>query len=177
MTWLRDNWDKVLNGFVLLFGAGGIAAFFSDFMAMCRERPWQAIFLAALSLAAGYALGLCNRPSAKAERERRREKGRARERRRGLLVTRLTGLSPKELSIVLDIVESGGEAYLKIDDPSVDKLAKSGAIRIHDGVYQPPDRWPFTLDDSLRALMSEFPDALSDATDRAERLTKAVRGE
>ena len=80
MDWMRDNWDKVLNGFVLLFGAGGIATFFTDFMAMCRERPWQAIFLAAVCLAAGYSLGLCNRPAAKAARERRRTD---RERERG----------------------------------------------------------------------------------------------
>ena len=155
MTWIRDNWDKLLNVFVLIFSAGGIATFFTDFMAMCRDRPWQAIFLAALCLSIGYALGLCNRPSAKAARERRREEMRDRKRRRSLFVTRLTGLSP---------------------DPSVDKLAKVGAIRIHDGVYQPPDKWPFTLDDSLRALMAEFPDALNEAIEKAEGLATAVRG-
>ena len=176
MEWIRDNWDKVLNVFVLIFGAGGIATFFTDFMTMCRDRPWQAIFLAALCLSIGYALGLCNRPSAKAARERRREEMRDRKRRRSLFVMRLTGLSPKELSIVLSIVDSGGEAYLKVDDPSVDKLAKVGAIRIHDGVYQPPDKWPFTLDDSLRALMAEFPDALNEAIEKAEGLTTVVRG-
>lgn len=73
MAWMRDNWDKVLNTALAVFGAGGIVAFLSDFMAMCLERPWQAIFLAVLCLSIGYALGLCNRPAAKARRERRRD--------------------------------------------------------------------------------------------------------
>ena len=81
MRWLRDNWDKVLNTALAVFGAGGIVAFLSDFMVMCRERPWQAIFLAILCLSIGYALGLCNRPAAKARRERRRD-SRERERER-----------------------------------------------------------------------------------------------
>lgn len=89
--------------------------------------------------------------------------------RRKLLKMRLSGLSEKELGIVRDIVCASGEFYLKVDDPSVDKLAKTGAIRIHDGVYEPPDKWPFTLDDSLRALVVEFPDALTEALSGARK--------
>lgn len=57
MAWIRDNWDRVLNSVIALFGVGGIVMFFTDFMEMCRERPWQAVFLAALCLAIGYCAG------------------------------------------------------------------------------------------------------------------------
>ena len=89
--------------------------------------------------------------------------------RRRLLKMRLSGLSAKELGIVRDLVCASGEVYLKVDDPAVDKLAKAGAVRIHDGIYAPPDKWPFTLDDSLRALVVEFPDALADALSDARK--------
>ena len=94
--------------------------------------------------------------------------------RRRLLRMRLSGLSEKELGIVRDLVCASGEVYLKVDDPAVDKLAKAGAVRIHDGIYAPPDKWPFTLDDSLRALVVEFPDALSEALSDARKARESL---
>lgn len=147
MTWLRDNWDKVLNVAVMLFGAGGIAAFFSDFMAMCRERPWQAIFLASLFLAVGYALGLCNRPSAKAERERRsrareleRERREARERmfesigrmnvvRKGLMLSAIAdGRVDSGPATIAQAMTLHKEGYLHA----------AGTNERHDMVFTPP---------------------------------------
>ena len=106
MAWVRDNWDKVLNVALALFGAGGIATFFTDFMAMCRDRPWQAIFLAALCLSTGYVLGLCNRPSAKAARERRREERKARGEREDYLRRAFSVMSDRRRAIVLIALES-----------------------------------------------------------------------
>lgn len=81
---------------------------------------------------------------------------------------RLRGLSLKELGIVKQFMTQGGEVYLKADDASVRKLADSGMVRINADTYCPPDRYPFTLDDSLRSLLVEFPDALDRAIAEAE---------
>ena len=61
-----------------------------------------------------------------------------------------------------------GEVMLKVGDASVKKLAESGAIRINTDTYSPPDLYPFTLDDSLRSLLVEFPDTLEKAVKEAE---------
>ncbi len=81
---------------------------------------------------------------------------------------RLRGLSLKELGIVRKFMAQGGEVYLKADDASVRKLADSGMVRINTDTYCPPDLFPFTLDDSLRSLLVEFPDTLDRAMAEAE---------
>ena len=81
---------------------------------------------------------------------------------------RLRGLSLKELGIIKEFMTQSGEVMLKVGDASVKKLAESGAIRINTDTYSPPDLYPFTLDDSLRSLLVEFPDTLEKAVKEAE---------
>ena len=88
--------------------------------------------------------------------------------RENFALMRLRGLSLKELGIVKKFMTQNGEVYLKADDASVRKLADSGMIRINADTYCPPDRYPFTLDDSLRSLLVEFPDTLDEAIAEAE---------
>ena len=69
MEWLKCNWDKLLQAAAIVFGAGGIAAFFEDFWLMCSSYPWQAAFLAALSF--GIGIQFARVTSARSRRRRR----------------------------------------------------------------------------------------------------------
>lgn len=88
--------------------------------------------------------------------------------RENFALMRLRGLSLKELGIVKRFMTQSGEVHLKVDDASVRKLTDSGMIRINTDTYCPPDLFPFTLDDSLRSLLTEFPDTLDRAIAEAE---------
>lgn len=88
--------------------------------------------------------------------------------RENFALMRLRGLSLEELGIIKKFMTQSGEVYLKVDDASVRKLADAGAICINADTYCPPDKYPFTLDDSLRSLLVEFPDTLEKAVKEAE---------
>lgn len=97
--------------------------------------------------------------------------------RRVLALARLRGLSLKELGIIRKFLTQDGPVLLKLDDASVRKLSDTGAIRINTDTYSPPDLFPFTLDDSLRSLLVEFPDALDKAIAEAESVKSRYKGE
>lgn len=80
---------------------------------------------------------------------------------------RLRGLSPKELEIIRRMMSQSGEVYLKVNDASVMHLCEQGAIRINNETYCPPDQYPFTLDDSLRSLLVEFPSVLEEVMEES----------
>ena len=96
--------------------------------------------------------------------------------RRVLALARLRGLSLKELDIIRRFLAQDGPVLLKLDDASVRKLSDTGAIRINTDTYSPPDLFPFTLDDSLRSLLVEFPDALDSAIAEAESVKSRYKG-
>lgn len=90
--------------------------------------------------------------------------------RENFALMRLRGLSLKELGIIKRFMANDGEVHLKLNDASVRKLSDAGAIRINNDTYCPPDLFPFTLDDSLRSLLTEFPDTLDRAMAEAESM-------
>ena len=96
--------------------------------------------------------------------------------RENFALMRLRGLSLKELGIIKKFMTHSGEVMLKVDDASVRKLADAGAIRINSDTYSPPDLFPFTLDDSLRSLLIEFPGTLDKAIEEAEAVKSRYSG-
>lgn len=84
----------------------------------------------------------------------------------------LRGLSLKELRIIKRFMASEGQVMLKVTDACVKKLAEQGLIKINNDTYSPPDLYPFTLVDSMRSRLSEFPDVLDRAIADAEQVKK-----
>lgn len=191
--WLKDHILETVALAVAIFGIKGLVDFWSRLCEMFSSYLLEALFACGLAAATGAIVatflarsGYRRKLSAKdAEIARTVESATKplQERidrlvnRRVLALARLRGLSLKELGIIRRFLTQDGPVLLKLDDASVRKLSDTGAIRINTDTYSPPDLFPFTLDDSLRSLLVEFPDTLDRAVAEAESVKSRYKGE
>lgn len=83
--------------------------------------------------------------------------------RRRLLRMRLSGLSSREIVTLVRVFSFGAPIPLSVTDPCVQALNARGFVRmVPNSDACGRDSYFFVMDDSLHALMSEFPDMFED---------------
>ena len=83
--------------------------------------------------------------------------------RRRLLRMRLSGLSSREIATLARVFRFGAPIPLSVTDPCVQALNAHGFLRmVPNSDMCGRDSYFFVMDDSLHALMSEFPDTFED---------------
>lgn len=190
--WLKDHGLDLASLVVAVVGVKGLTDFWARLQEMFSSYSTEALFSCGLAAAAaaivatyfarsGYRRRIAAKDAEIAEAIERATKPLQEQvdcimNRENYALMRLRGLSLKELGIIKEFMTQSGEVMLKVDDASVRKLVDSGAIRINSDTYSPPDLFPFTLDDSLRSLLVEFPETLDKAVEEAESVKSRYSG-